>query len=439
VLSQCLLQGGVETYDALFLLLIFCKRALKLVALLRKEICNLRHLMQLRHPVTISLFCMQCVIILVSVLHTFLYKLTTPCNTLQHTATNCNTLQHTATHCNTLQHTAAHCCILQYTATHTASHCNTLQRTATHCSTLQHTAAHCSPMHTLQITATYCNTLQHTATLCNTLQCTAIHCNTLQHTAQREHVLTTQRATKRSIQSDYIAEFWEVCYLQHTATHCNTLQHTATHCNSLQHTATHCNTLQHTATHCNTLQHPATHCNTLQHTFEKSATCNTLQRTATHCSTLQHTAAHCNTLQNTATHCNTLLRSLLPAHAGSSTLISTWDMTHFNLRHDSFQLSALRTMLYKLTTLWTFGLFTTWDMTLFNSARDETHSDYTADFTEVVLLKWAAHAGNCSHFNTRHDSFQHETWLLSTQRATKHTLNTPLAFEKSSTYDALSL
>ena len=63
-------------------------------------------------------------------------------------------------------------------------------------------------------------------------------------------------------------------YLQHTATHCNTLQHTATHCNTLRHTATHCITLQHTATYCNTLQHTATHCNTLQHT-------------ATHCSVLQ--------------------------------------------------------------------------------------------------------------------------------------------------------
>jgi len=32
-------------------------------------------------------------------------------------------------------------------------------------------------------------------------------------------------------------------WIQHTATHCNTLQHTATHCNTLQHTATHGNTL----------------------------------------------------------------------------------------------------------------------------------------------------------------------------------------------------
>jgi len=154
-------------------------------------------------------------------------------------------------------------------------------------------------------------------------------------------------------------------WLQHTATHCNTLQytatpqHTAAHCNTLQHlntlqhTATHCNTLR--QTHCNTLQRPlfcvhllcsescdvtgsyewhgsficvtwstrvcdathsieglssfnyeyitATHCNTLQHT---ATHCNTLQHTATHYNTLQHTATHCNTLQHTATHCNTL-------------------------------------------------------------------------------------------------------------------------------------
>jgi len=322
VLSQCLLQGGVETYDALFLLLIFCKRALKLVALLRKEICNLRHLMQFRHPVTISLFCMQCVIILVSVLHTFLYKLTTPCNTLQHTATNCNTLQHTA------------------------SHCNTLQRTATHCSTLQHTAAHCSPMHTLQITATYCNTLQHTATLCNTLQCTAIHCNTLQHTAQREHVLTTQRATKRSIQSDYIAEFWEVCYLQHTATHCNTLQHTATHfwevCYLPMQAAalwfqletwlistwdmTHFNSARYEPCYINWL-----HCgllDSLQHETWLFSTQREMKRTLTTLLTLQ----------------KLFFSSELPMQ--ETALISTRDMTHFNTKHDSFQLSALQNTLW---------------------------------------------------------------------------------------------
>jgi len=71
-------------------------------------------------------------------------------------------------------------------------------------------------------------------------------------------------------------------YMQHSATHCNTLQYTATH-----HTATHYNTLQYT-----TLQLAATRCNTLQHTA--------IHHTAKHCNTLQYI-----TLQHTATHCNT--------------------------------------------------------------------------------------------------------------------------------------
>ena len=75
---------------------------------------------------------------------------------------------------------------------------------------------------------------------------------------------------------------------RHCNTGCNTLQHW------LQHAATHCNTLQHTATHCNTLQHTATHCTLLA----------TLQHT-THC--LQHTATHYNTLH---TACNTLQHAL---------------------------------------------------------------------------------------------------------------------------------
>jgi len=86
-------------------------------------------------------------------------------------------------------------------------------------------------------------------------------------------------------------------WMQHTATHCNTLQHTATHCNTLQHTA-HCNTLEHAATHCNTLKHSATHCNTLQHTGTR---CNTLQHTATHWMRCIHSlcqkSSHCVRLE----------------------------------------------------------------------------------------------------------------------------------------------
>jgi len=159
-------------------------------------------------------------------------------------------------------------------------------------------------------------------------------------------------------------------FVQHIATHCNTLQYIATHCNTLQHTSTHCSILQRTAAHCSTLQHAATHCNTtsgaqglprvpcsrcnntLQHTatthyntVQQNKCCsrtpicsvrrthaattycnNMLQYTATHCNktgvaqelrhvpfqrcnTLQHTATHCNTLQHTTPHCNTLHRT----------------------------------------------------------------------------------------------------------------------------------
>jgi len=44
------LQGCEDPYDALSWEIIFRKRALQLVALLRKETCNLRHPMHLRHP-----------------------------------------------------------------------------------------------------------------------------------------------------------------------------------------------------------------------------------------------------------------------------------------------------------------------------------------------------------------------------------------------------
>jgi len=64
LMSQCsdytlrgaqVLQGGEDPYDALSLDVIFRKRALHLVALLWKMICNLGDPMSLRHPVHMSL------------------------------------------------------------------------------------------------------------------------------------------------------------------------------------------------------------------------------------------------------------------------------------------------------------------------------------------------------------------------------------------------
>ena len=54
------LQGGEDPQDALFLEVVFRKRALELVAPLRKETCNLRHSMHLRHPVHMSSLCPLC-------------------------------------------------------------------------------------------------------------------------------------------------------------------------------------------------------------------------------------------------------------------------------------------------------------------------------------------------------------------------------------------
>jgi len=45
------LQGSENASDALSLQVIFCKRALWLMALLWKETCNLRHPLHLRQPV----------------------------------------------------------------------------------------------------------------------------------------------------------------------------------------------------------------------------------------------------------------------------------------------------------------------------------------------------------------------------------------------------
>jgi len=51
VYGSFVLLTGVVSWDALSLQVIFRKRALYLVALLRKMTCNLRHPMSLRHPV----------------------------------------------------------------------------------------------------------------------------------------------------------------------------------------------------------------------------------------------------------------------------------------------------------------------------------------------------------------------------------------------------
>ena len=83
-------------------------------------------------------------------------------------------------------------------------------------------------------------------------------------------------------------------WVEHTATHCNTLKHIATHCSTLHN-------LHHSAIHCNTLHYTATHCNTQTRTYS-GIQChlkginNTRQHTATHWNTLHHIAPHLHNL-----------------------------------------------------------------------------------------------------------------------------------------------
>jgi len=50
------MPGGQDPEDAFSLQVVFRKRALELVALLRKMTCNIRHPMHLRHPVFICIY-----------------------------------------------------------------------------------------------------------------------------------------------------------------------------------------------------------------------------------------------------------------------------------------------------------------------------------------------------------------------------------------------
>jgi len=98
------------------------------------------------------------------------------------------------------------------------------------------------------------------------------HEGVMSHTSKSRHTYKWDTSKTKTISIDGMksmspnsmyASFY--AWLQHTATHCNTLQHTATHYNTLQHTGPRWPRLYEcvlslvTATHCKTLQHSARH------------------------------------------------------------------------------------------------------------------------------------------------------------------------------------
>ena len=96
---------------------------------------------------------------------------------------------------------------------------------------------HAKCVYTLHHIAPYCTTLHHTTSHCTTLQRTATHRNTLLHTATHCTEVgdfTNPKKRKKSkskypqaqtfVRSEYLQTKLYL-YVQHTATHCNTLHH----------------------------------------------------------------------------------------------------------------------------------------------------------------------------------------------------------------------
>jgi len=104
-------------------------------------------------------------------------RISTNCNTRQHTATNCNTLQHTATHARVPEISIGSDCA-RYRASFSASLSFLFPvridpLVAMCCSVLQCVAVYCSM---LQCVAVCCSVLQCVAVCCSVLQCVARQC-----------------------------------------------------------------------------------------------------------------------------------------------------------------------------------------------------------------------------------------------------------------------
>ena len=137
----------------------------------------------------------------------------------------------------------------------------TVQDTATH---LYFNPPHreyiCAYIHTCIYTHTYTYTYTYAFVHTRNARCRQHNAARAQHSVARLHYDQTQPAPRTCPQGadrsrpccarlcacrwcrTEVAAAGARLYVQHTATHYNTLQHAATRCNALQHAATHCNT-----------------------------------------------------------------------------------------------------------------------------------------------------------------------------------------------------
>ena len=165
-------------------------------------------------------------------------------------------MQHTATHCNTLQHTATCCNVTCINETQSHS-CNTLQHTA---------VSHVPSARHFVCIATWCVCVYHRHLVAHVYQFHVPCRHAIPQTASSAKIFIKEWMSKEAFMyificiHRYICTYINVCiymyvcvrvwharviYMRHPKRMlaCNTgmlpafMQHTATHCNTLQHTA----------------------------------------------------------------------------------------------------------------------------------------------------------------------------------------------------------
>jgi len=162
-------------------------------------------------------------------------RCTTHCNMLQHTATHHNTLQHAATHCNTLQHAATQDITTRLVIwlIHT---CHVTHLCVCVCLCVSQTLIYGEQTTPLGVKDTCTRLVIWLIHMCHgTHSSMCVSVFVCEPGADIWRAQNTTRCFLDQHHTYLFSRFWwcirRLCvWVQHTATHCNTLQHAATHC-----------------------------------------------------------------------------------------------------------------------------------------------------------------------------------------------------------------